>query len=144
MGTSEKPLHSVSVAAAILGDDGRLIATLRRDNGHWEPPGGALELGETIPEGLARELREELSVEIEAPVLTGVYKNLEQGIVALVFRCKLAGGPPRAGAEVSEWRWMTADEVVEHMDEAYAIRMLDALQGSPPAVRSHDGVHLRD
>jgi hypothetical protein len=28
------------------------------------------------------------------------------------------------------------------MDEAYAMRVLDALHDQPPAVRHHDGVHL--
>lgn len=142
MSTTDQPRHSVSVAAAIIGPDGRILATRRRDNGHWEPPGGVLELGETVPEGLAREVREELGVEIENEALTGVYKNMARGIVALVFRCRIEAGEPHVGEEVSEWRWMTPDEIAQNMDEAYAIRMLDALRDRPPAVRSHDGTRL--
>ena len=51
------PRHSVSVAAAIVDESGQLLAVRRRDNGHWEPPGGILELDETIQAGLVREVR---------------------------------------------------------------------------------------
>jgi 8-oxo-dGTP pyrophosphatase MutT (NUDIX family) len=59
------PRHSVSVAAAIVDESGQLLAVRRRDNGHWEPPGGILELHETIPAGLVREVREETGLEVE-------------------------------------------------------------------------------
>ena len=48
------PKHAVSVAAAVV-EAGRLLGVRRRDNGRWEPPGGVLELSETIREGLVRE-----------------------------------------------------------------------------------------
>src|SRR5205807_2605215 len=85
---TETPKHSVSVAAAIFDKSGENVLLIkRRDNGHWEPPGGVLELDETIEEGLRREVREETGAEIEIGPLTGVYKNMAHGVVALVFRC---------------------------------------------------------
>lgn len=58
--TDDLPRHSVSVAAAIFDDSGENVLLIkRRDNGHWEPPGGVLELDETIEDGLRREVREE-------------------------------------------------------------------------------------
>jgi hypothetical protein len=40
-------------------------------------------------------------------------------------------------------RWATREEVTELADEAYAIRVLDALDATtPPAIRAHDGVKL--
>lgn len=44
--TSSTPLHSVSVAGAVIRDDGRMLVIKRRDNGNREPPGGVLELDE--------------------------------------------------------------------------------------------------
>lgn len=135
------PRHSVSVAAAITNDEGRVLAIRRRDNGQWEPPGGVLELDEPIVDGLVREVREETGLTIEPGPLTGVYKNMARGIVALVFRCWAPAAAPSASAEAVEVRWLTANEIRELMDEAYAVRMLDALaEGRPPAIRSHDGV----
>jgi hypothetical protein len=39
-------------------------------------------------------------------------------------------------------RWLTEQQISEYMDEAYPIRMLDALDGGPVKVRAHDGVCL--
>jgi 8-oxo-dGTP diphosphatase len=139
---SETPRHSVSVAAAVVDDQGRVLATRRADNDHWEPPGGVLELDETIEQGVAREVLEETGLVVEPEVLTGVYKNMTRGIVALVFRCRLVEGAARSSDEVRECRWLTADELGEFMDEAYAVRMLDALAEGPARIRTHDGVRL--
>ena len=139
---SDVPRHSVSVAAAIVRNDGRILAIRRRDNGHWEPPGGVLELGESIEEGLRREVREETGLEIEPERLTGVYKNMARGVVALVFRCHATDGEPSTTAEAQELRWLEAADVPELMDEAYAVRILDAVSAGPPAIRSHDGTHV--
>jgi 8-oxo-dGTP diphosphatase len=139
---SSTPLHSVSVAAAIVDDAGRLLAIRRRDNSHWEPPGGVLDRCETIPEGLVREVREETGLEIEPEVLTGIYKNVVRGIVALVFRCRALNEPLVSTPEASEIRWFEPAELQDNMDEAYAIRLLDAIETGPPRVRAHDGTTL--
>ncbi|MFJ5607989.1 NUDIX hydrolase [Streptomyces sp. NPDC093221] len=134
----------MSVAGVIVDDAGRALLIRRRDNGHWEPPGGVLEAGETIPDALQREVLEETGVKIAVPAtLTGVYKNMTGLIVSLVFRCEAIDGEPSTGSETSALRWVTRPEVSELADEAYAIRVLDALDAkSPPAVRAHDGVKL--
>ncbi|KAB7832676.1 NUDIX hydrolase [Streptomyces mobaraensis] len=134
----------MSVAGIIVDDQGRALLIKRRDNGHWEPPGGVLEAGETIPDALEREVLEETGIKIATPaVLTGVYKNMTGLIVSLVFRCEAIDGNPTTGAETRALRWATRGEVVELADEAYAIRVLDALDAAnPPAVRAHDGVRL--
>jgi 8-oxo-dGTP diphosphatase len=136
------PRHSVSVAAAIVNESGRLLAVRRRDNGHWEPPGGILELHETIQAGLVREVREETGLEVEPQALSGVYKNMRRGIVALVFRCRIIGGEPRPTREAKQVSWLSPDQVRDLMDEAYATRLLDALRPGPAAIRAHDGLSL--
>lgn len=136
--------HSVSVAGVIVDDRGRALLVQRRDNGHWEPPGGVLESGETIPDALQREVLEETGIKIALPAtLTGVYKNMSRLIIAMVFRCEAIDGDLTTGDETRALRWATRDEVDDLVDEAYAIRVLDALDAvSPPAVRAHDGVKL--
>src|SRR5215216_4726348 len=116
---------------------GRLLAVRRHDNGHWEPPGGVLELDETIQAGLVREVLEETGLRVEPEALTGVYKNMRRGIIALVFRCRIIDGEPGATNEADEVTWLTPAEVRELMDEAYATRLLDALESGSVAIRAH-------
>ncbi|MGW2430262.1 NUDIX hydrolase [Streptomyces sp. NPDC001640] len=136
------PLHSVSVAGVVVREDGRLLAIRRADNGTWELPGGVLELNETPEAGVAREVLEETGIHVEVDELTGVYKNTSRGIVALVFRCKPSGGTERTSTESTAVEWLTPDEVNERMAEVFAVRLLDALDGNGPHVRSHDGKQL--
>jgi 8-oxo-dGTP diphosphatase len=139
--TENRP-HSVSVAGIVVNDEGRVLVIRRRDNNHWEPPGGILELDETFEEGVRREVHEETGVWVKVERLTGVYKNMARGIVALVFRCKLAGGRVSTTDESREVRWVPTAEIAKLMSPAYAVRVLDALMSGPARVRSHDGVLL--
>lgn len=66
---------------------------------------------------------------------------MPRGIVALVFRCLPTGGEPTTTDESRRVDWLTPDQVREHMDPAYAVRVLDALTDEP-ASRAHDGVQL--
>ncbi|GII63493.1 NUDIX hydrolase [Sphaerisporangium krabiense] len=135
--------HSVSVAGVIIDDQGRALLTQRRDNGHWEAPGGVLERDEDIITGLLREVREETGLDVEPVTLTGIYKNMTRGIVALVFRCKVIGGHLTETDETRSFRWVASDEVRTLASEAFAVRVLDALRNDPtPAIRHHDGTHL--
>src|SRR5215472_10708633 len=103
--------HSISVAGAITDDDGRALLIRRRDTLRWEPPGGVLELDEPIEAGLRREVREETGLTVEPIALTGVYKNMTRGIVALVFRCNVISGHLAVNDEVSGFQWATPEEV---------------------------------
>ncbi|MDH6705885.1 ADP-ribose pyrophosphatase YjhB (NUDIX family) [Kitasatospora sp. MAA19] len=58
------PLHSVSVAGAVVREDGRVLAIRRAGNGTWEPPGGVLELTETVEDGLRREIFDETGIKV--------------------------------------------------------------------------------
>ncbi|MDQ0942529.1 NUDIX hydrolase [Streptomyces sp. V1I1] len=136
------PLHSVSVAGAVVREDGRLLAIRRADNGTWELPGGVLELSESPEAGVSREVLEETGIHVEVDELSGVYKNTTRGIVALVFRCKPSGGTERTSDESTAVAWLTPEEVAECMSEVYAVRLLDALDEHGPHVRSHDGKRL--
>src|SRR5689334_14609247 len=86
---TEPARHSVSVTGIVTDSDGRALLIQRRDNHHWEPPGGILELGESINDGLRREVYEETGIGVEPTALTGVYKNMDRAVIALVFRCKV-------------------------------------------------------
>jgi 8-oxo-dGTP diphosphatase len=137
------PRHSVSVAATVTNDDGQVLVIRRRDHGSWQLPGGILELDETIEEGVRREVYEETGVQVEPIRLTGVYKNMNLGVVALVFLARPVAGTPHPTDEAEAVEWWTVDQVPRHMDEAFSVRILDALRKDDvPGVRSHDGVRL--
>jgi 8-oxo-dGTP diphosphatase len=49
-------------------------------------------------------VREETGLDIEPGQLTGVYKNMTRGIVALIFRAKITGGELAASDEATAFR----------------------------------------
>lgn len=135
------PKHSVSVAGIVIRDDDRVLVIKRNDNGHWEAPGGVLELDESFEDGVRREVLEETGLEVTVERLTGVYKNMTHGIVALVYRCRPAGGEPHTTEEAREIRWMTREEVQAAMVPAFGVRVLDAFAEVPQS-RAHDGIDI--
>lgn len=61
-------MKSIEVVAAIIRKDNKVLSTQRgygEFQGLWEFPGGKIELGEAHKDALKREIREELSVDIE-------------------------------------------------------------------------------
>jgi 8-oxo-dGTP diphosphatase len=139
---TELPKHFVSVAAAVFDDEGRVLVVRRRDNGAWQLPGGVLELDESIHQGVTREVLEETRVLVEPQRLTGVYKNLTIGAVALVFRARMVGGEPGPTEESAQVEWWSLETVRLHMAEVFAVRVRDAVNDSDVAVRLHDGTRL--
>lgn len=140
---SDTPKHSVSVAAVVVRDDGCVLAVRRRDNQHWEPPGGVLELTETFDHGVRREVFEETGIKVQVERLSGVYKNMSRGIVSLVFRCSPVSGRLSTTDEAVAVRWLSIDQIRQHMDPAYTVRVTDAFTEGAPA-RVHDGIDLVD
>lgn len=133
------PRHSVSVAGIVFDEYNRVLAVRRRDNDQWQPPGGVLELGETFEEGVQREVLEETGMHVRVERLTGVYKNMTLGVVALVFRCAAISGTPQATNESREVRWLDLADAVARMPPTFAIRVQDAASLPTAAHRSHDG-----
>src|SRR5687767_10206498 len=125
---AETHRYSVSAAAAVVRSDGRVLAIKRRDNGHWEPPGGVLEPGEQIIDALKREVLEETGLKVESRALTGVYQNMKQHIVAFLFSCTaLDETAVRISDETADFQWLDRNQIASLVNEAYAVRLLDAL-----------------
>ncbi len=116
---AQKPGILIGVGAVIEDGAGRvlLVKHVPERGGFWQGkwicPGGALELGETIPEGIRREVREETGLEIELiralPPFDTVVKNksgaVELHVVYIDYTAKLRGGELRAGDDVGEAVW---------------------------------------
>jgi len=140
----ETPKHSVSVTGVVVNDAGQVLVIQRRDNGQWQSPGGVLELGETFEEGLRREILEETGVPVEIEQLTGVYKNMQLGVVALVFRCRPLAERARVTDEARSVRLASPSAIPSLMGPAFAVRVDDALSATTAVTRAHDGVRVID
>lgn len=111
--------NSAPTVGAAIVRDGRALVTVRGiepEKGKVDVPGGFLEVGERPVEGLKREAREELGVEVEVdgnPVLLATHTYGEEGawVLAIGFKARIVGGEPRAADDVAELLWVSAEEV---------------------------------
>jgi ADP-ribose pyrophosphatase YjhB (NUDIX family) len=94
--------------------DGRVFLarrTIEPGAGRWSYPGGFLELGEAAQEGARRETEEETALRVEIGRLIGVYSRPHAGVVTIIYEAQVVGGTPDPGAETSEVRGFTPDEI---------------------------------
>ena len=112
--TVSRPNPVTEVAAAVIEASGRYLIT-RRVKGHLEGfcefPGGKVRPGETLPECLRREVKEELGVEISVgeKIETVMWHYPERTVVLHFFRCRHAGEIiPQEG---QAFAWVTPDEL---------------------------------
>lgn len=101
---------------------GRALITKRgRDpeKGRYDVPGGFLQAGEDVLDGLRREIKEELGVEIEVDfgdfvhAIPHEYGDEGDHVLAMGFLARLASGEPRPADDVEEIRWVSLDELDE-------------------------------
>jgi 8-oxo-dGTP diphosphatase len=105
------------VGAVVHDASGRLLVVRRGrepGRGRWSVPGGRLEPGETVEQGVAREVREETGLEVTVGPLVG--RPRIPGPAGVVYdvadhRAVVPGGPGGAGPDGDEVRWVTAAEL---------------------------------
>jgi 8-oxo-dGTP diphosphatase len=121
---------------AIIEREGRYLLARRSDIGWWHLVGGALEYGETIEQGLAREVNEEVGARIEIVRLAGVYAKPQKQEVVLTFLCRLAPATeePRTSEETAEIGWFHLNALPEPLLPKHRERLLDAAAGGSEAV----------
>ncbi|HEX6800398.1 MAG TPA: NUDIX hydrolase [Ktedonobacterales bacterium] len=121
---------------AVIERDGAYLLARRADIGWWNLPGGGLEYGETVDEGLRREVREEIGCEVEIARLVGVYSKPRKREIVLAFLCHLAPGSAEPGGsdEISEVGWFVSGELPERLLPKHRRRLEDAFLGQPEAL----------
>ncbi|MBV7332743.1 NUDIX hydrolase [Chloroflexi bacterium TSY] len=70
----------VAVAAAVFNEEGKVLLVRRGrppSLGQWALPGGRLELGERLADGVRRELREECGIEIDVGEIVAAFEPIE-------------------------------------------------------------------
>lgn len=112
----------------LLLENDHVLLVEYEDNGvHYNLPGGGLEPGETIKEGVAREVLEETATEVEEGALaivyemaphhqSGEYSEQDPHSLHLIFECKLLGSsrpklPPIPDPNQSAVKWVPIDQL---------------------------------
>ena len=104
------------VAAGVVVRDGKIMLCQRRPEAHnglkWEFPGGKLEDGESPEAALARELKEELSIDVRVGRVVDVvfHRYPDRDVLLLFYRCEITGGEPRA-VDCNAIAWVRAGDV---------------------------------
>jgi ADP-ribose pyrophosphatase YjhB (NUDIX family) len=125
--------------AVITDDDGRILLQRRADSGNWSLPGGMQDLGESMPDAVRREIREETGLEIEITGLVGLYTDpahvmaYDDGEVrqefTVMFCGRVVGGQLRGSDESTEVRFVDPAEFdALPMHETVRLRLRHALE----------------
>lgn len=126
----------VGVGAVII--DGDAVLLIKRAypprHGEWSLPGGRLELGESLEDGVRREVLEETGLVVTVGPLVEVFDRVHrdaQGAVRYHFvivdyLCQAAGGALAPGDDASEAAWVRRDAVAAYGVNAHAVAVIEA------------------
>lgn len=104
-------------ADAAVFENGRILLIKREDNGLWAMPGGLVEVGETLADGAARELREEANVQGRATSLLGIFDSRLTGsrsrsqFYSALFLVEADDPQPQAGPETTDVGFFSEDSL---------------------------------
>jgi len=121
----------VAVGAVVEDDEGRvlLVKHVPEKGGFWQGkwicPGGGLEFGEGIEEGIKREIKEETNLDIELikPLLPFERIVKEEGkemhVVYIDYLARVKGGELKVGSDVREAIWVRKGDLFQIRDEVH-------------------------
>lgn len=111
----------VGVGAVIVQRDCVLLVERGHEplEGYWSLPGGALEVGERLEDGVRREVREETGLEVELVSMVEVFERIlrdsggrpEYHYVLIDYLCRVSGGRLRAGDDASRCEWVRREDL---------------------------------
>ena len=131
-------MKQVNVAVGVILQGDKVLLSLRHQQlhqgGKWEFPGGKIEHNETELEALARELQEELSINIEQasckPLIRIEHDYGDKQVCLHVYTVSRFSGEPE-GAEQQEIRWVAREELLNYRFPEANQAILDKLLASP-------------
>lgn len=118
----EYPERPIVGVGAVIFDEGRVLLVRRGHApslGEWSIPGGALEVGETLEEGVRREVREETGLVVEPVAMVEVFDRIARDdagrvqfhYVLVDYLCRIAGGSAAFADDAVGLRWATLDDL---------------------------------
>ena len=120
----EYPSAPIVAVGAIVVKDNRVLLVRRGAaplKGHWTLPGGVLELGESLREGVIREVREETGLTVEPIELIELLDRIHREGSRIQFQyviadylCRVTGGEAKAASDADEVRWVERAEWNSH------------------------------
>lgn len=131
----------LSANVVVINDMGALLLIHRTDNDNWALPGGAMELGESLPQAAVRETLEETGVHVEVTGLVGIYTDPKHVILytsdgevrqecSVVFTARPVGGTPTPSSESRQVHWVAPEAVPGlAMDRSMRLRIEHYLAG---------------
>lgn len=131
---TERAAFAIGVFALIFQGGEHVLLGRRRDYDIWNLPGGGLQQGETVTEGIIREVAEETGLVIEVERLVGVYSKPYKNEVVLTFQCHPTSHELRPSQEATEWRYFSLDELPRNLLPKHRERILDAARHQAPAI----------
>jgi 8-oxo-dGTP pyrophosphatase MutT (NUDIX family) len=131
---------TLGVKAVVIAPDGRIFLVKHSYVSGWHLPGGGVEPGETLIDGLVRELREEGNLEPTAPpILHGMFFNdalsPRNHVAVYVVRDFRALGPPVPNFEIIAHGFFAVDDLPNDTTAATRARLAEVLGGAPMAER---------
>jgi 8-oxo-dGTP diphosphatase len=114
------PEHPIVGVGAVIIEGSRVLL-VRRDTeplrGEWSVPGGMLELGEKLRDGVRREALEETGVTVEPGEVLDVFDSIftdglgktQYHYVLVDYLCRPISGEAQAGSDVSDVRWVSLE-----------------------------------
>ena len=119
------PTHIVAAAGYVFDKNGNMLLVKTKYRG-WDCTGGQIEIGESLEEGVLREILEESGVKASVRCLVGVYSNVGTYIwhdgktpvptkVMFDFICDYIEGELTPSEETSEVIWVPQKEVMSYI-----------------------------
>ena len=138
--TKQLPVHFVSAAGVVYKASKVLL--IRSERRGWEFPGGIVEQGEALLDGLRREVFEESGISVEPEAVTGIYQNLAckkgygplEGMtlpttVNIVFRCRYVSGKEFVSDGFQDVGWFKPEEALQLIRHPYMKKAFEDANG---------------